>query len=615
MKRYIKAILGAVLLLAGASMLADTTEVNGRRVFNDSIKTVPVQSSGKAAHISRPYLTSAELGATINFVISLKMPNFSELQTKLAMGQKFTANEMKARYLPAIADYLAVQKWLRTEGFTLTQEDPSQTNIFAKGTILQIQKSLQTTFARVATDEGEFSSAIIPPSLPLGISAPVLGISGLQPHRRMHAQSMRPNVKTLSGSNYEFVFPSDILNYYNAPSNLNGAGQTIAIIMEANVNTNDLERFYSDGGITRSGSFTDISIDNGPTSPSSDADDEAALDVEWSSGIAPGANIRLYAIPDLSDASIIAALTQIYADSTTYNIGVTSMSFGGDESAAYTQAYNQAFALNSAVGITNIASSGDNGSYAPDFTTNPEYPASDPDVTGVGGTTIQTSGAPPIYVGETLYSAFTPTDGYGNATGGGISTIFPRPVWQADGGSLLTNQTMRCVPDVAAFWGTMVNQDQGWQGYACIIINGQPQGEGGTSLSAPIWAGVVAMIDQARAVNGAGNIGDLGPDLYTLHGTSALKDIDASIANTMSQQTGLGTATGPPWATFSNTNGAYSVGPGYDLCTGLGRPDIANLTAMLNGTRFIVFPTVTVTPNYLGGTVTAIKPNGFSTTP
>jgi kumamolisin len=569
-------------------------------------------------------LNPAESQATINFVISLQMPNFTELQSKLDRKQRVSANEMESRYLPSTADYIAVRDWLRAEGFTITQEDPNHTNIFAKGTVLQIQKSMETTFARVATDDGEFSSATSVPSLPEEISRNVLSIDGLQPHRRMHVHNIRPSITKFPGNPQTYVLPTDILTYYNAPSGLDGAGQTIAIIIDANVSPVDLAGFYGVGGITktRTGTFTPVPVNGGAVS-SADAL-EAAMDVEWSSGIAPGANIRLYTIPSLADADIIAAITKIGADSAAYNISVTSMSFGGPEDAVSSPAYIQAFAQNTWRGITNVASSGDYGPYATRFyTTSPDaaYPASDPNVTGIGGTTIHASGTASNYVSETLFSEVPVSGTYSvttiNATGGGVSSIFPRPNWQTDGSSFLATQTKRCVPDVAAFWGTLVNQDQAWQGYACVVLNSIVYNGEGTSLSAPIWAGVASLINQARANSGEGNVGNLGPYIYPLHGTSAFEDIDASGSNVMS---GVRQGTSAPWVTYSNSNGAYSVGGGYDLCTGLGRPNITNLVTALGGvlgpgSRFIISPTITITPNYLGGTVTAIKPTGFSRTP
>jgi hypothetical protein len=92
---------------------------------------------------------------------------------------------------------------------------------------------------------------------------------------------------------------------------------------------------------------------------------------------------------------------------------------------------------------------------------------------------------------------------------------------------------------------------------ALVLLNGTAIAGGGTSLSVQIWGGITAILNQARANTGLPSIGLLGPVLYPLRGTSALIDIT------------------------SGTNGAYSAGPGYDLCTGLGSPSIANLVAAL----------------------------------
>ncbi len=135
--------------------------------------------------------------------------------------------------------------------------------------------------------------------------------------------------------------------------------------------------------------------------------------------------------------------------------------------------------------------------------------------------------------------------------GGGISGVFSRPVWQT--GTGFPSGTLRCVPDVAAV------ADANFSGTpnvgAFLVLGGGYSGGAGTSLSSPVWAGIVATMNSARSNLGLTPLGLLGPWVYPLIGTNAFRDITAG------------------------NNGAYSAGVGYDLCTGIGTPNVTNLIA------------------------------------
>jgi subtilase family serine protease len=213
-----------------------------------------------------------------------------------------------------------------------------------------------------------------------------------------------------------------------------------------------------------------------------------------------------------------------------------------------------------AAGITVLFASGDGGSnpgvstgtYSPSNPQQVIYPASDPNVAGVGGTNLSLTQNSFSYAGETVFS--TISSGGNGASGGGVSQFFARPSWQTDGGTVLTNPN-RCVPDVSMVWEATIQG--GSETPALIVLNGSDDGVGGTSLSVQIWGGIVALLNQGRTNAGQSPLGLLGPVIYPLHGTPALNDIT------------------------SGNNGAYSAGPGYDLCTGLGSPNIGNLVLAL----------------------------------
>jgi len=186
------------------------------------------------------------------------------------------------------------------------------------------------------------------------------------------------------------------------------------------------------------------------------------------------------------------------------------------------------------LGVNVFVSSGDGGSN-PDGILQTEYAASNPNVIGVGGTSLVLSATGSV-VSETAW----------NGSGGGISTLFTKPTYQLSTGS------NRLVPDVSATADPIYG--------ALVILNGRGYQFGGTSLSAPIWAGICALINDARKRNGNRNsIGFLPPYLYPLISSNKFRDIT------------------------SGTNGTYSASIGYDKVTGLGSPNITNLISALIG--------------------------------
>ena len=536
----------------------------GREMLNDSIKEVPATAASLAPHRVRDQLRSDELSKTMGFVVSLRIRNFAELQARVQNGERISQREMEAKYLPFRGDFARVSAWLLSQGLEMTMDDPNHTNVFVHGTVAKVSAALGVNFSRVVTGDGEFTSAVTAPSLPADLARVVLGIDGLQPHILMHVPKPRLDVVTnVSG----LVTPADLLAGYNVPGNLNGNGQTIAIIMSAAPLSSDLTTFWTNSGITRPGSATYTLIDvndgsqTGPTEPNG-ADGEVAMDAEWSTGMAPGASLRVYATPSLSYYDLMVACELVINDGGGSTI--CSYSAAGPEefdTLSSVMGNSQQFALMASAGITMLASSGDSGSnpnttgtngYAPTNAISVMYPASDPDVAGIGGTT-PTFDASWNMISEAAWSEIPFTMTNPNATGGGVSTVFTKPAWQT-GGSLLAGETMRCVPDVSAMSTAIETIGMNTYGTGAYVeLNGSTNGEGGTSLASPMWAGMAAILNQALVNSGRANLGLLMPHVYPLLGTSSFNDIT------------------------SGNNGAYNAVAGYDLCTGIGTPNIGNI--------------------------------------
>ncbi len=512
---------------------------------------------------TRATLTAQETQRTIEIEVALRMRALPELQARIRRGEKITPQELAAKYQPAVADYTVVTNWLISEGLTITRTDPGHLAVFARGTVRQLQRSFQVNFARVSFQNAEFTSAITAPSLPVGIARAVLGVNGLQPHLRLQ-KHLRPAAMTPGSTATTFApayWPRDILRAYggNALAQ-NGAGQTIGIVIDTFPATSDLTSFWAMAGIPQS--LSNMQFTQVVSGPLPAPSGEETLDTEWTSGIAPGAKVRVYATTDLSTTNLDQAYAQIYSEVSNGSqptLHQLSLSYGLGElilSAGQVQTDEQYFAELAAAGVTVFVSTGDGGSN-PDGAGTPvdvSSPSSSPNVTAVGGTSIALNSATGAVTGETVWSG----------TGGGASAFFARPPWQT--GTGVAAGATRLVPDVSA------PADPG--NGALVFLNGFAQQYGGTSWGAPTWAGFCARLNQARAVTGQAPIGLLGPKIYPLLGTAAFRDIT------------------------SGDNGAYGAGVGFDECTGLGVPNLALLFNALTNPPLLTFstPSQTVLP-------------------
>jgi kumamolisin len=531
--------------------------------FAGSIKIVSAPESQNAfgpssAVIGRTELTQAEGDSTQEFSVALKMRNFAELQSRIAKGETIPLDEIVDKYYPTPADYDKIAGWLLEQGFTLKSADKYALSVFARGSVAQIQNAFQTKLGRVNFAGVESNSALTAPSLPAGVALPVLGINGLQPHLHPRSHSARrpvgPGTLINGGpgkliNNMPPYTVPEMAKAYNANAlGVNGSGQKIGIVIDTFPANGDLTQFWAANGVNQSlANIEKIQVVSGPLpSPSG----EESLDVEWSSGIASGAGVRVYATTDLGFGHLDQAYQAIINDLPSQpGLRQISLSYGlGElyESANQIETDDQYFATLAAAGVSVFVSSGDGGS-SPGlngFEDNSgpvqvESPANDPNVTAVGGTTLQLSGSGAVS-SEIAWS-------FG---GGGSSQVFARPAWQNGAG--VPSGTFRLVPDVA------LNADLNTGGY--LVLNGQVYIVGGTSWGAPTWAGICATINQARASVGAPSLGLLNPKIYPLNSTANFRGIVVG-------------SNGP--------NGVYNAGPGYNRCTGIGVPSVASLVQAL----------------------------------
>ena len=343
--------------------------------------------------------------------------------------------------------------------------------------------------------------------------------------------------------------PLQVAELYAFPSSLNGTGQTIGILeLGGGYETSDITTYFRGLGLTPP-TVVAISVDGATNVPGGDpsgADGEVALDIQVAGAVAPGAKIAVYFTPN-TDQGFIDCITTAVHD-TANKPGVLSISWGGPESswsAASRTSLDNACQSAAALGVTITVASGDNGSSDGGSGNNVDFPASSPHVLACGGTRLAGSGA-------TISSEIVWNDqsAGGGATGGGVSTVFALPSWQANAGVPKPSSSSggRGVPDVAGD----ASPESGYS----VMIDGQQQVVGGTSAVAPLWAGLITLINQSRAGSGQSNVGFANPQLYATPGS--LRDIT------------------------SGSNGTYNAAKGWDPCTGLGSPNGAAVLAALS---------------------------------
>jgi len=351
--------------------------------------------------------------------------------------------------------------------------------------------------------------------------------------------------------------PADLRTHYNIPSSLDGTGQTIVIIDPPGTgdpadDLNSFSKFYKIPQCNANNPcFKHIDLSNGATPISgTDAGREVELDTQMAHGIAPRATIVLLTAASSSFTDLNAAMT--YAATNIPGATVVSMSIGGQASAAIQQAQDQKLAAYQAQGgPVFFASSGDGG-----YTATAQYPSASPYVTSVGGTRITavpwSSSASEI---AWQYSS------------GGPNLYFAAPSWQTailSSATLSANGGMRATPDVAAV------ADAQYSAVGTYYKNAWSMA-GGTSVGAPIWAGVGALFGQY--------LSNKGESLAGLTGTTpgGFNGMLYQAKTTMGSTAGFYDVISGSNNLTTNTCSICTAVSGYDDVTGLGAPDVTLL--------------------------------------
>lgn len=467
-------------------------------------------------------------------------------------GLLHTHSEYTARYGAAAADLKKVEDYCTSQGLTVESSDKARRTVRVSGSLSKANQAFGAELHLFQSGQHQFRARTGKLHIPADLQGIVIGIFGFdqRPQARPHLRrNTNPNAAATSFS------PLDVAEAYLFPPG-DGTGQTIGIIeLGGGYQSSDLKTFFSGIGITPVPGLKSVGVDGAKNSPSGDpnsADAEVELDIEVAGAIAPKAAIVVYFAPNTTQGFLDAITTAIH--DTTHSPSVISISWGGPEDTHTGQAltaYDEAFQDAKALGVTVCVASGDSGSSdgESDGNAHVDFPASSPNVLACGGTTlhVSTSKGMEKLKSETVWNGGSE----GGATGGGVSETFPVPDYQADAKVPVSVNSShfagRGVPDVAG------NADPS-TGYN-VVVDGQQAVIGGTSAVAPLWAGLIARINQTRG----SNLGFSNPAFYAIR-SKAFHDIS------------------------KGNNGDYSARKGWDACTGLGSPEGTKLLAALQST-------------------------------
>jgi Pro-kumamolisin, activation domain/Bacterial Ig-like domain (group 3) len=555
-------------------------------------------------------------------------------------------------------DISRIVAWLESQGFTVTSVANSRNQIAFNGTVAQIETVFHTEIHNYLVDGVIHFANATNPSVPAALAGVVLAVGNLHDFRPKPRVRVSPHFTSATSGNH-FLTPGDFATIYDLPAGVDGTGQTIAVVGQTAVDTNDIANFRSAAGLPAKLPTLLLVPDTGSSEVFSSDEIEADLDLEWSNGVAKNATVIFVYVGSDPNATVWNSL-QYALDN---NVApVISISYGACETAngqAFDDMLQSSAQQGNAQGQTIMASSGDSGAAGCDSDTAKSatgglavgVPASIPEVTGVGGTEFfgdATSTSTTTYWlgatgSDTINSAVTyipeeawndtATDDALSASGGGASLYFSKPSWQSSDGIA---GTTRDVPDVALSASadhdpylicsptdnagnpacTNGFRDSSTEGYLDVV--------GGTSCGAPSFAGIVALLNQYLGSSGLGNI---NPTLYSIAASTPAAFHDVTTDNNDVPCTS-GTANCPT----GTTQFGFSAGVGYDQVTGLGSVVASKLFTAWAASRTAssvtithvsatnvnvgtsVSFTVSVTPTTGVGTVSFSTLNGANTT-
>jgi kumamolisin len=473
--------------------------------------------------------------------------NLADLQ-----GKHLSHDEFASAYGAEPEQLERVRAFARENNLEVVERDDeaARRTITVHGTVADLEKAFSVTLDTYAHTDGQYrgrTGAIHIPSELADIVQAVLGLDN-RPQAKPHFRYRKMMGASEAAAQNISYSPVQVGELYGFPTDVNGAGQTIAILeLGGGFHTADIVAYFKSLNLTPP-TVNAVSIDHAKSTPTTadSADGEVFLDIEVAGAVAPGAKIAVYFAPNTSQGFQDAMSAAIHDKKR--NPSVLSISWGGPESswtAQSMQTMDQVAQEAAALGVTITVASGDDGSSdgSSDGSDQVDFPASSPHVLACGGTSLQSANGK--ITKETVWN-----DGAsGGAGGGGFSTVFTRPSFQEGLPSTFASQTGRGVPDVSGD----ADPETGYM----IRADGEDAVIGGTSAVAPLWAGLIALLNDKLKTR----LGYVNPALYALNEGDGFNDIT------------------------SGNNGTYSAGKGWDAATGLGSPKGSALASLLAGTQ------------------------------
>jgi uncharacterized membrane protein len=490
-----------------------------------------------------------------------------------------TPEAFGSRFGISATDLDQIVNWLKTHGFEVEPVSPARRSIVFSGSVAQVASAFHTAIHVYNVSGKRHYANAAPPAIPEALAEVVRGVVSLhdfhaRPMHRVVGPIARASAAPLLIDNLgnHYLAPADFAGIYNVgplyANSIDGTGQAIAIVGRTNINVPDVQTFRNYFSLPANAP-TIVLNGTDPGIVSQDEESEAILDVEWSGAVAPKAAIQLVvsASTYASDGVTLSAeyiVNQNLAAIVSTSFGSCERDMGTSENQFWNGLWQQA-ALQ---GMTVLVSSGDSGVAGCDLdsgstATNPQSVnglCSSPFSTCVGGTAFNDianpgaywtpSGSAVGYIPETAWNQSGSVAGGSDLWASGPSMVYPKPTWQTGPG--VPSDGWRDVPDVALSAATH-------DGYV-TYMQGSYYADGGTSASAPSFAGLLALAAQQTGAR----LGNVNATLYTLaanqgsSGSGVFHDITA------------GNKTVPGLA-------GYNAGAGYDLATGLGSVDAAQL--------------------------------------
>ena len=519
------------------------------------LATTFVQASDRqqlAGHVPRAARQLASIGrldATneLRLAISLPLRNPNELKQLIEdiynpaspnFRHYLGAEEFAGRFGPSPSDYAAVAAFCRTNGLAVIGTHPNRTILDVTGPVGAIESAFHTTLHRYPhpTEKRSFYAPATEPAADLAVS--ILHVQGLDNLHRPRPLSKRVSAEAGalahpsngSGASGSYM-GNDFRSAYAPGVTLTGSGQVMGLVEFDGYYLNDVTSYERLAGLP-SVTLQNVLV-GGFSGQPGPGNGEVSLDIQLAVAMAPGLQ-KIMVYETSTNSVAYDLLNRIATDNTAKEIGCT-WTWG-----TYDPGTDQIFQQYAAQGQSFFQAAGDGGAYLSVV----DAPADNPYITIVGGTTLTTT-SQGAWAGETAWN-----DGLGDATAGGISTIYPLPSWQ-NGINMNANfgsTAFRNLPDVAMIADNILN----------ISDNGQTNDVVGTSVGAPLWAAFAALANQQAVINGQPLVGFVNPALYAI---AKGRNYFRAFHDITSGDNGIS----------SSQNGFPAVA-NYDLCTGWGTP-------------------------------------------